>query len=162
MAETATEKIQLSFPSDLEIKMVRVFDAPRELVFEAHSKCEHLKRWWGLKSSELVVCDLDFRPGGKYRFVERQKDGSEDGFRGEYREIVRPDRIVWTFEYEGMPGHISVDTVSFEERDGKTTLTATSKFSSKEDRDGMVQAGMEGGANESYDSLAEYLKVMAQ
>jgi uncharacterized protein YndB with AHSA1/START domain len=141
--------------------MVRVFDAPRELVFEAHTKCEHLKQWWGLKTSELVVCDLDFRVGGKYRFVERQTDGSEDAFHGEFREIVRPERIVQTFEYEGMPGHISVDTMVLEERDGKTTLTGTSLFSSKEDRDGMAASGMEVGANESYDSLAEYLKEMA-
>jgi uncharacterized protein YndB with AHSA1/START domain len=162
MAEATQSRIELTLPSDLEIRMVRVFDAPRDIVFEAHTSCKHLKHWWGLKTSELVVCDLDFRPGGKYRYVERQKDGSEDGFRGEFREIVRPERIVQTFEYEGMPGHISVDTMTLEEHDGKTTMTSTSLFASKEDRDGMLQSGMEVGANEMWDSLAEYVKARAK
>ena len=90
--------------------------------------------------------------------VHRGSDGAEFGFHGEFREIVRPERIVWTFEYEGMPGHVSVDTVVFEEHDGKTTLTATSVFDSVEDRDGMLQSGMEGGAAETYERLDEYLE----
>jgi uncharacterized protein YndB with AHSA1/START domain len=160
MAEATKPRIELSFPSDLEIQMVRVFDAPREQVFEAHSKCEHLTNWWGRAGSTLSVCDLDFRPGGKWRFVERQEDGEEYGFRGEFREIVRPERIVWTFEFEGMPGKISVDALTFTERDGKTVLTAVSHFDSKEDRDGMAASGMEEGANETWDRLAEYVKAM--
>jgi uncharacterized protein YndB with AHSA1/START domain len=84
----------------------------------------------------------------------------DQGFRGEFREIARPERIVWTFEWEGMPGHISVDTLTLEEHDGKTTLTATSVFDSVEDRDGMLESGMESGAAESYDRLDEYLEVL--
>ena len=104
---------------------------------------------------------MDFRPGGAWRFVERSADGEEHAFRGEFREIVRPERIVWTFEYEDMPGHVSVDTMTFVEQDGRTVLTARSLFDSAEDRDGMLQSGMEDGANETYDRLTEYLRTMA-
>src|SRR5437899_2326118 len=90
----------------------------------------------------------------------RGPSGEEHGFRGEFREIVRPERIVWTFEYEGMPGHVSVDTLTLEEHEGKTGLTATSVFDSVEDRDGMLKSGMEEGAAETYDRLDEYLDVL--
>ncbi|MEX1254886.1 MAG: SRPBCC family protein [Dehalococcoidia bacterium] len=152
--------IRVTLPSDLEIVMTRVFDAPRELVFEAHSKPEHIRRWWGRLGSTLPVCEMDFRPGGAWRFVERQSDGEESGFRGEYREIVPPARIVQTFEFEGMPGHVSLETLTFVEGDGRTVLTSTSVFESAEDRDGMLQSGAEQGANESMDRLAEHLAEM--
>lgn len=158
MAEQNT--LTVTTPSDREIVMTRVFNAPRELVFEAHTKCEHLEKWWGQRDSPMSVCELDFRPGGKWRFVQKSPTGEEWGFRGEFREIERPERIVWTFEFEGMPGHISVDTVTFVEENGRTTLTATSMFDSKEDRDGMLQSGMEAGANETWDRLAEYLATI--
>ena len=103
---------------------------------------------------------MDFWPGGPWRFVLRGPDGEVPGFRGEFREIVRPERIVWTFEWEGMPGHVSVDTLTLEEQDGKTTLTSTSVFDSVEDRDGMLESGMESGAAETYDRLDEYLEVL--
>jgi len=105
---------------------------------------------------------MDFRPGGAYRFVQRGPDGEEHGFRGEFREIVRPERIVWTFEYEGMPGNVSVDTLTLEEEDGRTTITATSVFDSVEQRDGMLESGMETGAAETYDRLAELLEKMQE
>ena len=92
--------------------------------------------------------------------VNRGSGGEEHGFHGEFREIVRPERIVWTFEYEGMPGHVSVDTLTLEEQDGQTTLTATSVFDTVEDRDGMLQSGMEEGAAETYERLDEYLAVL--
>jgi uncharacterized protein YndB with AHSA1/START domain len=153
--------MELSLPSDREIVLSRVFNAPRELVFEAHSKREHVERWWGPRGYTLPVCDLDFRPGGKWRFVSRSPDGQEDAFRGEFREIVPPERIVWTFEWEGLPGHISVETLVFEEIEGgKTRLIGTSVFDSKEDRDGMVESGMEEGAAETWDRLAEHLESM--
>ena len=108
---------------------------------------------------------MDFRPGGAWRFVEQAADGNEYGFRGEYREIVRPDRIVWTFEYEGLPGHISVDTLVFREIEQaerrRTRITSTTVFASVEDRDGMVQSGMAQGASESYERLAAYLQTLA-
>jgi len=142
--------------------MTRVFDAPRELVFEAHSRCEHMSRWWGPRGFTLSVCEMDFRPGGAYRFVQHAPDGAEYAFRGEYREIVPPERIVWTFEFEGMPGHVSVETVTFTEQDGKTILTATAVYDSVEDRDAMLQSGMEAGLRETWDRLAEHLESMAR
>ena len=158
------KKLKVTTPSDIEIVMTREFDAPRELVFEAHSKCEHLEKWWGPRKYTLAVCELDFRPGGKYRFLHRGPDGLEEhGFRGEYREIVPPERIVWTFEWEGMPGHISVDTLTLEDiGGGRTKLTAHSLFDSVEDRDGMVQSGMEEGASETYDRLAEFVQTLTR
>src|SRR5438105_876004 len=94
--------------------------------------------------------------------IARGRDGQGFGFHGEYREIVRPERITWTFEFEGMPGHVSVDTVTFEERDGVTTLTGTSVYDSVEDRDGMLQSGMQSGMEESFDRLDEYLTVLRE
>ena len=156
-------KLTVTTPSEKEIVLTRTFDAPRDLVFEAHTSCEHLRHWWGPRRYEIAGCEVDFRPGGTWRIVHRGSEGEEEhGFRGEFREIVRPERIVWTFEWEGLPGHISVDTITFEEHDGKTTITATSVFDSVEDRDGMLRSGMEEGASETYDRLAEYLEVLAK
>ena len=160
MGASGSYTLTVSTPSDREIVMSRVFDAPRELVFEAHSSCEHMSNWWGPRKYEVASCEIDFRPGGKWRVVHRGPDGEEHGFRGEFREIVRPQRIVWTFEYEGMPGHISVDTLTLEEHEGKTTVRATSVLDTVEDRDGMLESGMESGAAESYDRLDEYLEVL--
>jgi len=155
-------KLTVKTPSDTEIVMTREFDAPRELVFEAHSKCEHLEKWWGPRKYSLEVCEMDFRPGGKYRFLHRGPDGLEEhGFRGEYREIVPPEKIAWTFEWEGMPGHISLDTLTLEDLGGgRTKLVSHSRFDSKEDRDGMLQSGMEEGAGETYDRLAEFVQTL--
>lgn len=153
-------KLLVTTPTDRQIVMTRILDAPRELVFEAHSSCEHMSRWWGPRRYEFASCELDFRPGGAWRIVHRGPEGEDYGFRGEFREIVPPERITWTFEFEGMPGHISVQTVTFEEHDGKTTLTATASFDSVEERDGMLESGMEGGAAESMDRLEEYLEVL--
>ena len=145
---------------DREIVMSRVIDAPRDLVFEAHTSCEHMSKWWGPRRYRTTSCEIDFRPGGAWRMVQSGSDGQEFGFHGEFREIVRPEWIVWTFEFEGMSGHVSVDTLTLEEHDGKTTLTATSVFDTVEDRDGMLQSGMESGAAESMDRLDEYLEVL--
>jgi uncharacterized protein YndB with AHSA1/START domain len=148
-------------PQQPTIVMTRVFDAPRRLVFETHTSPEHVRHWWGRRGSTLPVCEMDFRPGGAWRFVERHPDGQEYAFRGEYREIVPPERIVWTFEFEGMPGHVSVETLTLIERDGRTTLRSRSLFDTLEDRDGMLQSGMEAGAAETMDRLAEYLGGMS-
>jgi uncharacterized protein YndB with AHSA1/START domain len=160
MGESGSNELTVTTPSDREIVMIRVFDAPRDLVFEAHSSCEHMSNWWGPRRYEISSCEMDFRPGGAWRIVHRGADGDEHGFRGEFREIVRPERIVWTFEYEGMPGHVSVQTAMFEEHDGKTTLTSTAVFDSREERDGMLESGMESGAAEAMDRLDEYLEVL--
>ncbi len=153
-------KLAVTTPSDTEIQMTRVFDAPRDLVFEAHSSAEHMKNWWGPRKYEVVSAEVDFRPGGKWRIVHRGPDGEEYGFLGEYREIVRPERITWTFEFEGWPGQVAVETMTLEEQNGKTTLTATSVAGSREERDGMIDSGMESGAAETYDRLDEYLEVL--
>lgn len=156
--------LEITLPSDREIVVTRMFDAPREIVFEAHSSCEHVAKWWGPRRYELALCEMDFRPGGKYRFLHRGPDGTEEhGFRGEYREIVPPERIVWTFEWEGMPGHVSVDTLTLEDLGGgKTKLTTHSLFDSKEDRDGMLQSGMEEGMRETWERLDEHLATLKQ
>ena len=157
MTEQNTSASTLSTPSDLEIVMTRVFDAPRALVFEAYTDPRHVPHWWGLRGNTTIVDKMDVRPGGQWRYIQRAPDGTEYAFNGEYREVAPPERLVSTFEFEGMPGHIAVDAAQFEERDGKTTLTVTSTFTTKEERDGMLQSGMEGGANETWDRLAELL-----
>jgi uncharacterized protein YndB with AHSA1/START domain len=150
----------LTLKSDLEIELTRVFDAPRSLVFEAHSKPEHVRQWWGRKGSTLTVCDMDFRPGGAWRYVMRKPNGKEYAFSGEYLEIVSPERLVWTFGVEGMTG-AGIEVYTFTEQDGKTTLTTTSRFDSIEARDAVIQSGMEIGAAELFDRLEEYLREMA-
>lgn len=160
MGGSGSNRLTVTTPSDREIVMTRIFDAPRDLVFEAHSSCEHMSQWWGPRKYEIVGCEIDFRPGGKWRVVHRGPEGDEFAFRGEYREIVRPERIVWTFEFEGMPGKVSVETLTLEEHDDKTTFTGTSVFDTVEDRDGMLESGMESGAVETMDRLEEYLEVL--
>jgi uncharacterized protein YndB with AHSA1/START domain len=157
-----TGSLAVTLPSDREILMTRVFDAPRELVFEAHTTPEHVRRWWGKHGTTLPVCEMDFRPGGAYRFVQREAGGAEHGFRGEYRDIVPPERLVYTFEYEGMPGHIAVETLTFEETDGKTTMTSRMIFDTTGERDGALKSGMENGAAQTMDRLAAYLELIAR
>jgi uncharacterized protein YndB with AHSA1/START domain len=156
MAASGSKQLTVTTPTDREIVMTRILDAPRDLVFEAHSSCEHMPHWWGPRRYEIASCEMDFRPGGAWRIVHRG-EGQEFGFRGEFREIRRPELITWTFEFEGMPGHVSVQTLTLEEHDGKTTLTSRVLFDSIEDRDGMINSGMESGAAESMDRLEEYL-----
>ena len=147
----------LALPSDKELVMTRVFNAPRELVFRAHTDPALVAQWWGWRNYTTIVDQFDVRPGGKWRIVGRGPDGKEEGFRGEFREIVAPERFSWTWEYEGMPGHVLIEKYAFEEHEGKTTLTATSTFDSQEDRDGLIATGMEEGANETGDRLEELL-----
>ena len=149
---------QITLPSDLELVMTRVFNAPRELVFNAHLDPQQVEQWWGPRAYTTIVDKLEARPGGQWRFINRRADGSEEAFRGEFREIVRPERITWTFEWEGLPGHIGLETVTFTEQDGRTTLTTTSHFNTREERDGMIANGMEAGANEAADRLEELLE----
>jgi uncharacterized protein YndB with AHSA1/START domain len=153
--------LTVTLPSDREIVLTRVFDAPRDLVFRACTDPESIPRWWGPRGLTTTVDKMDVRPGGVWRFVQRAPDGSEFAFNGVYREIAPPERLVYTFEFEGMPGHVLVETVTFEEHEGRTTLTATDLFDSVEDRDGMLASGMEQGAAESHDRLAELIATMA-
>jgi uncharacterized protein YndB with AHSA1/START domain len=153
--------LTVTTPSDLEIVLTREFDAPRALVFEALSKPEHLRNWRGQASSTLALYEMDFRPGGKWRCIERDKDGQEFAFRGEVREINQPERIVQTFEWEGMPGHVSVETAEFEDLGDRTKVVTTSLFHTPEERDGMLASGMEGGMNETYARLDALLARLA-
>jgi uncharacterized protein YndB with AHSA1/START domain len=107
-----------------------------------------------------IVDKMDVKFGGIWRYVQRKPDGSEYGFRGVYHAIVPNERLVFTFEFEGMPGHVMLETLAFEEHDGKTKMTDSSVFQSVEDRDGMLQSGMEGGAAESLDRFAMLLKAL--
>lgn len=154
---TSPNPTTLTTPSDREIIMERVFDAPREHVFKAHTDPQAIPHWWGRRGSTTTVDKMDLRPGGVWRYVQRDPDGNEYAFNGVYRAVVPPERLVYTFEFEGMPGHVSTETVRFEEHAGQTKLTATSVFSTPEDRDGMLQSGMESGAVETWDRLAELL-----
>ena len=162
MAEKSSVATTYTTPSDLEIGMTRVFDAPRELVYQAYTDPNHVPHWWGPRRMTTTVNTMDVRPGGAWRVVQRDPEGNEYGFRGEYREVVPPERLVYTFEFEGMPGHILVETVTFEEQDGKTTRTSTALFDSVEDRDGMLESGMESGAIESWDRLEELLGRLSE
>ncbi len=155
-----SETMTVSTPSDREIRMTRVFDAPRGLVYEAHTSAEHMRHWWGPKGYEVVSADIDFRVGGTWRIVHRGPDGQDYAFHGEYREIVPPERITWTFEFEGAPGQVAVETVTFEERDGKTILEVTSLTPSKEARDAVLESGMTEGAAQTWDRLEEYLESL--
>ena len=146
--------ITVRTPSPTELVMSRTFNAPKALVFAAHTEAEHLRHWWG-RGNPLDV-SIDFRVGGTWRFVEKT-GGEEHAFRGEFREIAAPDTFTWTFEYEPMAGHVMVEKLVFTEEDGRTTVTSTSTFSSQDDRDGMLQSGMEEGANQSYAALDTYL-----
>jgi uncharacterized protein YndB with AHSA1/START domain len=148
----------LTLKSDLEIEFTRVFDAPRRLVFEAHAKPEHVRRWWGPRDTTMIACEMDFRAGGKWRFVLRKESGFEIAFFGEYREIVVPERFVWTFGFDGMPpGPAGLETYTFTEHEGKTTLVSVGHFDSIESRDAAIASGMEHGAAETWDRLAELL-----
>ncbi len=158
-AQQATgNKLTVTTPAEREIHTERVFDADRERVFNAFIDPEQIPQWYGPRDTTTIVDKLEAEPGGAWRFVMREADGSETGFRGTFREITPPERIVQTFEWEGMPGHVSVDTAEFEDLgDGRTRVTSTSIFHTNEERDGMLGSGMETGMAETYDRLEELL-----
>jgi uncharacterized protein YndB with AHSA1/START domain len=153
MKNTGTLKV--TTPTDNEIALTRVFDAPRQLVMDAFSKPELLKRWFGPRGFELTTCEVDYRVGGGWRFILRSPDGKDMGMRGKYVEIG-PDRTVHIETFDDYPGDSTVTAV-FTEQEGKTTMVATVRYPSREIRDIVIQSGMEHGAAESYDKLAELL-----
>ena len=155
-----TGTLRVTTPSDREVMMVRVFDAPRRMVFDAFTKCELLKRWFGPRGWSLVECQSDFRPGGSFRFLLGGPNGERMGMRGKVREVVRPDRVVHAESFDDYPGE-SVVTTTFVEQGGKTTVTIVVQYESKQIRDAVVASGMEHGAAESYDKLADYLESAA-
>ena len=155
MTATKSSSLEITLPSDREILMTRTFNAPRDLVFEAMTKAEHVRRWWGPCHLTADVCEIDFRVGGKWRYVLHAPDGKKVEFTGIYREILAPERIVATECYVepsvGNPEWLS--TVTLEDLGEKTKLTNRVLHPSKEQRDGHVNAGMESGAAETYDRL---------
>ncbi|MCA9876311.1 MAG: SRPBCC family protein [Thermomicrobiales bacterium] len=142
--------------SDTEYVMERTFAAPPERVFEAYTTPSLLAQWWGQRQNSTTVLELDARPGGHWRFIQRDPAGVAYEFFGEYLE-VSPARLVNTFEFAGFPGHVVTDAVTFQPEGAGTRVVATSTFASKEDLDGMLASGMESGATESWDRLAELL-----
>ena len=159
---TANKLEIIAEPGKTSFTTTRVVDAPRALVFEAFTKCEHLKRWMGPKNLTMVSCDTDLRPGGRYRFVFRAPDGNEVGFSGEFREVVRPERIVRTFVFEPIPDAAALETLELVESNGKTTIKTTTLHKTVENRDGHVNSGMEGGMTEGYARLDELLAGLLQ
>ena len=151
-----SDTFKVTTPSDLEIRLTRLFDAPRRLVFEAMSKPEHITRWWGCLGDgySVPVCEVDLRPGGAWRFVNRSPKG-EFAFHGVYREIVPPERVVFTEIFELFPDTESVVTAVLSEENGKTRLTVISLYPSMDVRDMVLKSGMEKGAGISYDRLEE-------
>jgi uncharacterized protein YndB with AHSA1/START domain len=158
MLNTGTLKV--TTPSPREVVMTRVFEAPRHLVFDAMTKPELLKRWFGPHGWSLVVCEVDLRVGGAWRFVLEGPDGRTMGMCGEYREIDPGERTVHTESFDDYPGH-SIVTAVLTEHDGRTTLTGTILYESQEVRDAVVASGMEHGAAETYDRLADLLPSLA-
>jgi uncharacterized protein YndB with AHSA1/START domain len=141
-----------------EIIITRVFDAPRDLVFKANTDRNLIPKWWGPKRLTTRIDKMEVRAGGLWRLVQRDDAGNEYAFHGVYHEVHSPERIVDTFEFEGMPGHVSLETCTLEELGGKTKMIGRSVYQTVEDRDGMLKSGMEEGVFESMDRLAELLK----
>ncbi len=152
-----SDSYQVSTPSDREIRLTRLFDAPRALVFEAMTRPEHVARWWGClgEGYSVPVCEIDLRPGGAWRFVNRTPGGEEAEFYGEYREVSPPDRLVFTEIFAPFPDSGSVVTAVYTEEAGKTRLTVTARYPSLEVRDLVIGSGMEKGAGISYDRLED-------
>ena len=151
----------LTAPTDREIVFTRIFDAPRSLVFKSYIDPNLIPHWWGPRGLTTTVDSMQVRPGGAWRFVQRGADGNEYAFSGIYHGIVAPDWLAYTFEFELMPGHDMLETVTYEELDGKTKVVVTARFDSSKDRDGMLNSGMEKGAAGSWDRFAEILQTVA-
>lgn len=161
MTMTEANKLDVTLPSDREIQMTRVFDAPRDLVWRAHTEAEMVAKWWG-RGNKLDIERLEVEPGGHWRFVEHHEGGT-DGFEGRFGEVESAERLVQTFEWDGLPAHVALNTMTLEELgDGRTRIVATSLFHTVEDRDGMLQSGMEEGLSESYAALDALLESLAQ
>jgi len=164
VSEKGNHEVAVTLPSDQEIVFTRTFERPRHLLFEAWTKPEHVRQWWGCEGSTLTLCEIDLRPGGAWRLLMLMTDGSEHPFKGVYREIVPNKRLVYTECYDipsiGSPEWLT--TITFEEIDGKTKLTHSILHRSVEARDGHLQAGMEAGTVQTLNRLAEHVALMAE
>jgi uncharacterized protein YndB with AHSA1/START domain len=159
-----SDTFKATTPSEREIVLTRLFDAPRHLVFEAMTQPEHVRRWWGCLNEgySVPVCEIDLRPGGAWRFVNRTPRGEEATFYGVYREITPPERLVFTEIYAPYPDVESVVTSVFTEEGGKTRLTATCVYPSVDVRDMVLGSGMSHGAALSYDRLEEVARELGR
>ena len=158
-----SDSFSVTTPSDEEIRLTRLFDAPRHLVFEAMTRPEHVKRWWGQlgEGYSVPVCEIDLRVGGAWRFVNRHPNG-EAVFYGEYREIAPPSRLVFTEIFESFPDAVSVVTAEFTDEGGKTRFTATVRYPSLDLRNTVLASGMATGAGISYDRLEDLVGELQQ
>ena len=159
----SSNTFKVSTPSECDIQLTRLFDAPRHLVYEAMTKPEHIRRWWGNLGAgySVPVCEVDLRVGGSWRFVNELPNGKRVAFYGEYREIAPPDRLVFTEIFEDFPDTVSLVSSTFTDENGKTRLTVTATYPSVEVRDIVLQSGMEKGAALSYDRLEEIAQELA-
>jgi uncharacterized protein YndB with AHSA1/START domain len=150
---SGTAKVTL--PSDQEILITREFDAPRHLVWKAWTTPELVKRWWSGRRGEMKLAEIDLRVGGRWRYVMTTNDGSEIAFNGEYQEIVENERLVHTEVFEAMPGNPAINVVTFSDAESRTKLELLVKCNSKEERDGIIESGMEVGMQEQMDLLEQ-------
>jgi uncharacterized protein YndB with AHSA1/START domain len=164
MLAKSSHEVTVTLPSDRAIRFTRIFECPREVLFEAWTQPEHVRHWWGCAGSTLTVCEIDLREGGEWRFVLRMADGSEHPFKGVYREINAPERLVYTECYDvaaiGSPQWLT--TVTFEDHEGMTKLTSNILHPSMEARDGHLKSGMEAGMVQTLNVLAEHAAEMLQ
>ncbi|HWN68518.1 MAG TPA: SRPBCC family protein [Haliangium sp.] len=161
MIRAASEQnAKVTTPSEREIRIERIFNAPRERVWKALTDPALVAQWWG-RGNKLVIERMEVHRGGHWRFVEHGPDGVH-GFEGRYREVTPPERVVQTFEWDGMPGHVAVETLILEDLgDGRTKIVNISLFHTTEERDGMLHSGMEQGLNQSYAALDRVLAGLA-
>jgi uncharacterized protein YndB with AHSA1/START domain len=143
----------LTMPSDRELVFTRVFDAPRQRVFDAWTKPEHLVRWYGCHTSSLIVCEVDLRVGGTYCFVARMSDGTEHALSGVYRDIAPPERLVFTQCFNDDPDKEALVALQLDERDGKTAMTMTALYRSAEDRQAVLDIGVDRGMADTFERL---------
>ncbi len=158
----ATKTQIIAEPGVPQIVITREFDAPRELLFRAFTDPELLAQWLGPRRMTMKIDRYEVRDGGNWRYTHTDADGNEYGFHGVFHGTPSPDGIVQTFEFEGAPGHVSLETVTFNEQDGKTELRQNAVYQSLEDRDAMLRGGMEEGVNDSMECLEELLARMAR
>src|ERR1700693_4482751 len=162
-AATMAETEFVIKPGTHEISVTRVFDAPRDLVFKAMTDPDLIPKWWGPRRYWTKVDRMEATSGGSWRFINGDSSGTEHGFHGVYHLVDAPERIIQTFEWEGMPGHVALETMRLEDMGGgKTRMVQQSVFQTVEDRDGAASSGMQEGATETYDRLAEVIADLAK
>jgi len=157
-----TGSAEVTLPSDTEIKIVRRFDAPRDLVFDVWTTPEHVRNWWGWEKDPMTVCEIDLRVGGEWRFISVNDDYGEVHFYGEYKEIDRPRRLVSTEVFAPYPDSPALNTLTLEEGEGVTTMTILVDYPSKEARDATIASGMESGLQHSLDRADTVLATLLE